>query len=167
MHKYPRFSSEEIRIRTFDSWKKEGFYKEDFVKNGFFYIGGLDTVQCFHCGLLLHSFIPGDNIAAEHLLHNPKCSLGKSNILTPDLLQVVIRLCEQLSEIKQDHIKSQEKNSGLKHTLENILVLVQGGLNFDSHTIDEVDNSLLETIVNIAHKGLNTKDYRDSDVIAH
>ena len=77
MLKYPSFADIERRRQTFALWNH--FLNPDvLVKSGLFYLGGRDMVQCFHCGVLLHSWKLADNPDMEHLKHSPTCQFIKA-----------------------------------------------------------------------------------------
>nr|XP_033784687.1 baculoviral IAP repeat-containing protein 1 isoform X2 [Geotrypetes seraphini] len=68
------FEDEEVRQDSFKTWPKDAHADPTaLAKAGFFYIGTSDNVQCFSCGLRIHSFEPGDDVWAEHMKFKSKC----------------------------------------------------------------------------------------------
>ena len=76
---YSRFSSTEVRRRTYNKWT--GFTSvEALAKAGFFFLGEGDTVQCFTCGIKLHSWKSTDNPILEHIQNSPSCEFIREKI---------------------------------------------------------------------------------------
>lgn len=61
------------RLQTFKNWK--GFQNpEQLALAGFYYFQSGDTVQCYKCGISVHSWEPHDNPLGEHLKWAPHCT---------------------------------------------------------------------------------------------
>lgn len=77
----PRMRREGDRIRTFQNWPADAAVTSaDLAKEGFFFLGPGDKVQCFCCGGILRCWVRGDNPSVEHKRHFPMCSfvLGRA-----------------------------------------------------------------------------------------
>ena len=37
---------------------------------------GKDVVQCYQCGVTIHTWLESDDVAVEHFRHSPTCSLA-------------------------------------------------------------------------------------------
>ncbi|KAM9785352.1 baculoviral IAP repeat-containing protein 7 [Neosynchiropus ocellatus] len=71
----PRMRREEERLRTYHGWPPDApVTSGDLAKAGFFFLGPVDTVQCFCCGGVLRCWVHGDRPAVEHKRHFPVCS---------------------------------------------------------------------------------------------
>ncbi len=47
------------------------------ARTGFFFYGRRDRVKCFHCGIVLMNWEPGDHPLQEHLRHSPNCRFAR------------------------------------------------------------------------------------------
>lgn len=77
----PRMRREGDRIQTFQNWPADAAVTSaDLAKEGFFFLGPGDKVQCFCCGGILRCWVHGDNPSVEHKRHFPTCSfvLGRA-----------------------------------------------------------------------------------------
>ncbi|XP_062315029.1 baculoviral IAP repeat-containing protein 7 isoform X1 [Osmerus eperlanus] len=77
----PRMRAEEERLRTFQNWPVDApVTSGDLAKEGFFFSGSGDKVQCFCCGGILRYWVHGDSPLVEHKRHFPTCSfvLGRA-----------------------------------------------------------------------------------------
>lgn len=77
----PEMRGEGERIQTFQNWPADSAVTSgDLARAGFFFLGPGDKVQCFCCGGILRSWLPGDSPAAEHKRHFPNCGfiLGRA-----------------------------------------------------------------------------------------
>lgn len=54
-------------------WKSTEVTPRTLAAAGFYYIGILDAVKCFHCVLGIYEWEPRDNPWENHLRHNPSC----------------------------------------------------------------------------------------------
>lgn len=65
---------ESNRRKTFNDWSGNFPIKpEDLIRDGFYYMGMSDKVQCAYCGGVLSGFEHGDKVHEEHARHFPKC----------------------------------------------------------------------------------------------
>ncbi|XP_052091940.1 uncharacterized protein LOC127728535 [Mytilus californianus] len=76
--KYPTFSSEELRIKTFTGFNNE-LSPKTLAKAGFFSYGKGNFVRCFHCGGALKDWKSGDDPWNEHAKWFPQCGFVKDN----------------------------------------------------------------------------------------
>lgn len=72
------------RLRTFDQrWPGNvPVTPQDLAKDGFYYTGLEDKVQCTHCGGILSGWCAGDIVALEHRQHFPNCPWVRQNVVT-------------------------------------------------------------------------------------
>lgn len=124
--KYPRFENIDVRYQTFMHWKSE-IDKFALLQSGFFYLGGRDSVQCYQCGIILHTWKPTDIPAIEHLKYSPSCQLHlkKTNII--DNTAMSIALLEQMQSIRDQ--------------LDKLNICLKT-INYTFNAVDEVDNLL-------------------------
>lgn len=69
---YPQFTFFP-RLHSFFNWPLQYMKTEEMARAGFFYTGYRDETSCFHCGLTLSLWLPGDNPHTRHLEGNPSC----------------------------------------------------------------------------------------------
>lgn len=72
--------SEGSRLSTFNSvqWPDKVSIKvSDLVEAGLYYVGRGDSVRCFHCHVILASWVNGDLPIEEHLKHSPDCNFAR------------------------------------------------------------------------------------------
>ena len=110
--KYPQFCLDATRHRTFAA-VLHLINHSSLVKAGFFFIGGKDSVQCFDCGIILHSWKLTDVPDVEHMKHSPSCSFINRKIRTNqynniDMLSVVLESIHHL-QCKIDDLVLQTK----------------------------------------------------------
>ena len=66
--------SELLRFKTFENWPKEEIVESKaLAKDGFYYTGPGDQVQCAFCGGKLGSWTQGDVVRIKHTRHFPHC----------------------------------------------------------------------------------------------
>ena len=120
--KYPRFLEETVRNQTFAGWRKN-IDKSLLVQSGLFYLGGVDSTQCFSCGVVLHSWNEWDIPDHDHFQFSPTCEFIKDKIrhaktnqldLTSVLLQ---RLNEILLKVKEVTKKVTELEDNMRTVL--------------------------------------------------
>ncbi|KAH9504940.1 Baculoviral IAP repeat-containing protein 7-B [Bulinus truncatus] len=71
----PVYSTWNKRMESLVNWPKDHIHSPTALADaGFFYAGYSDCVRCFHCGLGLRSWKPGDDIYVEHERYRPTCS---------------------------------------------------------------------------------------------
>lgn len=72
-----RLMSEAIRIETFkrNNWPHKFIDKSTLAKNGFFYVGPFDRVQCVFCKLILLDWKENDTPEVEHNKFSPCCPI--------------------------------------------------------------------------------------------
>lgn len=67
--------SEAMRIATFKKkWPHKFIETQTLAKNGFFYVGPFDRVQCVFCKTVLEKWQPTDTVVCEHNRFAPFCS---------------------------------------------------------------------------------------------
>jgi hypothetical protein len=67
-----------IRIASFKNWPSSApVNAEDLAEAGFYYTGQEDVVCCFHCGVKVKQWVPGDIAIDEHIRHSPDCSYAR------------------------------------------------------------------------------------------
>lgn len=81
--RYPRYADPEIRKKTFASWANPFPSIELLIASGFFFLGGRDSVQCFQCGIILHSWEENDTPDEEHVKYNQTCSFIQKKRQSP------------------------------------------------------------------------------------
>ena len=111
MAKYAGFASLAQRLDTFNAfgWYKRRSFGETLAAHGFFYIGGRDVVQCFQCGVTIHTWLDSDDVAVEHFRHSPTCQLGskamnlspQSKILLTEMLKKINLLSDELALLRR------------------------------------------------------------------
>ena len=69
-----------VRFLSFQKFPS-AFDKKALAASGFYYTGQGDSVRCFKCGIILHSWDESDNIDLEHYKHSPSCSLIRKRLL--------------------------------------------------------------------------------------
>lgn len=72
-----RLMSEAIRIESFKkkNWPHKFIDISTLVKNGFFYVGPYDCVQCVFCKLILKDWKPHETVEKEHKKYSTYCPL--------------------------------------------------------------------------------------------
>ena len=60
------FTSFERRKNSFNDCQKHSINSSLFAEAGFFFIGGVDTLRCFCCGIVLENWEEEDNPWIEH-----------------------------------------------------------------------------------------------------
>lgn len=71
-----RLLSEAARLKTFEKkkkWPHKYIETRTLAKNGFFYVGPFDQVQCVFCKTLLKKWEPKDTVEGEHKRFAPFC----------------------------------------------------------------------------------------------
>lgn len=69
-----RFLSEATRIDTFKKkWPHEFIEPRSLAKDGFFYVGPFDRVQCVYCKLIINKWESNDSVVGEHKRFSPYC----------------------------------------------------------------------------------------------
>ena len=69
---------EHIRVASFKNWPSSApVTADDLAEAGFYYVGERDAVCCFHCGVKIEQWVPGDVAIDEHLRHSPDCSYAR------------------------------------------------------------------------------------------
>ena len=80
------YRAEIYRLESFKHWPCQSIVqKEDLARNGFYYLGEGDRVQCVFCNVVLSSWEKGDNVITEHRRHSKNCLfvLGKKTTNIP------------------------------------------------------------------------------------
>jgi len=63
-----------LRQISFDSWPEDAAIRPDeLIKDGFYYMGMSDKVQCVYCGGVLSGWRKHDNVHQEHGRHFRRC----------------------------------------------------------------------------------------------
>ena len=111
MAKYAGFASLAKRLDTFNAfgWLKPRPFGETLAAHGFFYIGSRDVVQCFQCGVTIHTWLDSDDVAVEHFRHSPTCQLAskamnlspQSKILLTEMLKKINLLTNELAVLRR------------------------------------------------------------------
>ena len=106
MTKHPIFADLIKRTISFSSWQWHHIIDEwTLIQNGFFYLGGGDSTQCYECGIVLHNWEAGDNVCLQHLLHSSDCPVAelnaKNNISCSELFTEIVK---QFSKIKAEFV---------------------------------------------------------------
>lgn len=69
-----RFLSETTRMDTFkNKWPHQFIETRALAKDGFFYVGPFDRVQCVYCKLILNKWESNDSVVGEHKRFSPYC----------------------------------------------------------------------------------------------
>ena len=65
---------ESVRLSTFHDWPPRAHAQPaELAREGFFFTGLYDRVQCAFCHGFIRNWVPGDNITDEHKKHFPEC----------------------------------------------------------------------------------------------
>ena len=65
---------EAVRLATFHDWPTRAHAQPvELAKDGFFFTGLDDRVQCAFCRGFLRNWVPGDRPSAAHKKHHPEC----------------------------------------------------------------------------------------------
>lgn len=73
---FDRLRAESTRLATFHDWPLRAHAQPaDLARDGFFFTGLDDRVQCAFCHGFLRNWVPGDRPAEEHRKHFPECPL--------------------------------------------------------------------------------------------
>lgn len=120
--KYGRFASIDARKNTFRTWNNPYLKSQDLIDNGFFYVGISDRVQCYYCGMILHSFEATDDVAAEHWYHNPNCALAKNNMRWNSILAVIDKLKQKIQNGTEFNVLSSYKMDNLLTRYDNMML---------------------------------------------
>ena len=73
---FDRLCSESVRLSTFHDWPPRAHAQPaELVREGFFFTGLDDRVQCAFCRGFLRNWVPGDKVEEEHKKHFPECPL--------------------------------------------------------------------------------------------
>ena len=71
---FDRLRSEKVRLSTFHDWPPTAHAQPaELVREGFFFTGLNDRVQCAFCRGFLRNWVSGDKPAEEHQKHFPEC----------------------------------------------------------------------------------------------
>ena len=107
MVKYAGFASLAPRMESFHTleWCKSRSLAETLAVHGFFYVGSRDAARCFECGVTLHTWLDGDDVAVEHFRYSPTCSAAskalnlcpQSKILLTEMQKKINLLSDELA----------------------------------------------------------------------
>ena len=100
--RYPSFRHLDARMRTFERWNNL-MDPTELAQSGFFYLGGIDQVQCFHCGEKLHSWKITDIADFEHINYSPGCSFIRNK--TANMHRFSSDMLINMLEMIQDQTK--------------------------------------------------------------
>ncbi len=77
--KTPQMNRSQTRLATFlGNWPYGHIVSpRALAHTGFFYSGPNDRVECFHCGIVLMNWEPGDHPLREHLRHSRHCQFAQ------------------------------------------------------------------------------------------
>ncbi|KAG5867600.1 hypothetical protein JTB14_006993 [Gonioctena quinquepunctata] len=96
-----------IRLESFVDWPRGLSQKpKELAEARFFYTGRSDRVKCFHCGLGVKNWMPGDGAMTLHELINDECEFWKlknleknSTVITAETLSCKICLENGISVV--------------------------------------------------------------------
>ncbi|XP_063404942.1 baculoviral IAP repeat-containing protein 7-A-like [Mytilus trossulus] len=81
----PLRNSETRRRTTFDTWPRDASIGcNDLIKDGFYYLGVSDKVQCAYCGGVLSGWESGDSVHDQHKRHFGNCEKVRDDIVSSD-----------------------------------------------------------------------------------
>lgn len=66
------------RYQTFSLWPHPHLDPLLLAKSGLFFVGPLDLVKCFHCGVTLANFVIQENEFTKHIRQSPYCVVLRS-----------------------------------------------------------------------------------------
>lgn len=120
--RYPSYSSVYVRRATFEAWTNSFPPVDELVDSGFFFLGGSDNVQCFHCGIILHSWLEDDIPDEEHQLYGSHCpfvlqKLNEGRAFTPPSFSPPAPSTSQFSS--QESLPKKRKHSELEEDEED------------------------------------------------
>ena len=73
---FDQLRRESVRLSTFHDWPPRAHAQPaELARDGFFFTGLDDRVQCAFCRGFLRNWVPGDKPADEHKKHFPDCPL--------------------------------------------------------------------------------------------
>lgn len=67
------YACEKNRLASFAKWPASDICAMRLAATGFFYVGKLDMVKCFECGLSIYQWTDFNNPICEHLIWSPNC----------------------------------------------------------------------------------------------
>lgn len=70
--------SEKNRLETFKYWPVPWIDVKELAKDGFYFTGTGDIVECRFCRLRIYSWEGNDIVKEEHYLHAPYCPLVRT-----------------------------------------------------------------------------------------
>ena len=103
MVKYDKFNNLATRLKTFTHWSNHSPSPEILAVNGFFFLGGADVVQCYECGVVLHTWKDRDLVTVEHFKYSSSCSIASAGINTIEQCKVImVDLIGQLKTVQNE-----------------------------------------------------------------
>ncbi|XP_071115060.1 baculoviral IAP repeat-containing protein 7-like [Haliotis cracherodii] len=93
----PRHYRYSDRLSTYRSWDRDTNIASprDLAEAGFYFLGNLDRVQCFVCGIILRDWQPGDDPWIEHVRRSPRCNHVESVKGRPYFIQIMITIASR------------------------------------------------------------------------
>ena len=90
----------EARLASFKSfhWCKSTSLAETLAVHRFYYVGNMDVVRCFECGVTVHTWLESDDVAVEHFRHSPTCPAGSKALKVPEQMKILLK--EMLKKLK-------------------------------------------------------------------
>ncbi|XP_015783721.1 death-associated inhibitor of apoptosis 2-like [Tetranychus urticae] len=71
---YPEYITLQSRIDTFSNWNSENISVNNLAEAGFVYSGKADIAVCFHCGVHVGNWLPGEDAWVSHAKFAPWCT---------------------------------------------------------------------------------------------
>lgn len=87
--RFPEYSKPAAREGTFRDMPQSMTQSiDELVEAGFFYTGQDDCVRCFHCGIFIRNWEPGDDPWSEHRHWSPTCVFIKSKPESKESIEI-------------------------------------------------------------------------------
>ena len=96
------------RLGSFKNWPIPYIDVRELAKDGFYYTGYSDIVECRFCRLRLYRFEADDDVKEEHHLHAPYCPFLRTPYET-DNIELKIKDYEKLVKEKVESIRKNLK----------------------------------------------------------
>lgn len=125
---FPRYSSFEDRMKSFDKWPKSMKMKPSALSEaGFFYLGHDDRAVCFHCGGGLNEWKEFDEPWVEHAYWFPKCKFvlnvkgqefidkavsKKAEIISAQNSETIVSAIDEIMDLIHSKKKKQSNRPG-------------------------------------------------------
>jgi baculoviral IAP repeat-containing protein 7/8 len=96
---HPAYAVYRKRLESFPDPFNHVHTTGDLADAGFFYAGYGDCVRCFHCGLGLRSWLPGDGIFEEHYRNRPDCQFLQMKLKASGINPVSLQSPDDLRDL--------------------------------------------------------------------